>query len=230
MTILDGYNLFFREFGIVDTEEIIHFGIKNVIKPKVETAEVQWLEQLTLLLNNGQLPIRGYGRDALGTSLYFQLYKDLFNNNNIIKDATNNNFPTRNLEEWTGFFKNPSRAKLDKGANIIRNFQVSHVFGNTKNPLMFTAPWNIIFLPKIMDPFTGHESKGNLSVRFSISLRKYIFEEYSHVIEDYNTFVKENVQNEIAKVLKHIVKNNQNFTKIDQFYRSAIQEWSYIRL
>ena len=45
---------------------------------------------------------------------------------------------------------------------LIRNYQFSHIFGRTKNIYLFTTPWSIVYLPKVIGPFAGHEAKGNM--------------------------------------------------------------------
>ena len=61
-----------------------------------------------------------------------------------------------------------------KNKKEIINYQVSHIFGKTKNIYAFTAPWNFIYLPKIMDPLTGHEAQGYLKERFQFELEKRV--------------------------------------------------------
>ena len=43
----------------------------------------------------------------------------------------------------------------------------------TKNALTFNAPWNIVYMPKLFDPFTGHESKGDITKKFTEELKTY---------------------------------------------------------
>lgn len=46
------------------------------------------------------------------------------------------------------------------------------MFGRTKNIYAFTAPWNIVYMPKILDPFTGHEAKGEMVDEYRMLFQK----------------------------------------------------------
>ncbi len=99
------------------------------------------------------------------------MYKILLKNNNIQKDSSNNSEPTKLLREITGFSKSIKNDTDDK--EKIINYQVSHIFGRTKNPFLFTAPWNIVWHPRILDPFTGHESKGANADKYKFEFLKH---------------------------------------------------------
>lgn len=152
---MDSYIKFFQNFGI-DINSAFSWGIENTIFPSMDIVEKAWRELLAKITNNQTVYIRGYGRDAHATHLYFDFYKYLFNNECVKKDPTNNAIPQRNIEKFTGLKRNRD----------IFNYQVSHIFGRTKNIFLFEAPWNIAYVPKIMDPFTGHEAKGDLPLKY----------------------------------------------------------------
>jgi hypothetical protein len=65
----------------------------------------------------------------------------------------------------------------------------AHVFGRTKNPYAFTAPWNVVYIPKIIDPFTGHEAPGELSQQFQKRFTSHVYEIFKPLIDDYNEVV-----------------------------------------
>ena len=73
------------------------------------------------------------------------------------------------------------------------NYQVSHLFGRTKNPLLFTSPWNIAYIPKYLDPFTGHESQGIHSTEFKNIFNQLIAKKFEPYIQDYHNFIDEHV-------------------------------------
>ena len=64
-----------------------------------------------------------------------------------------------------------------------------NIFGHTKNALMFMAPWNIVYIPKLFDPFSGHESKGELTQTFTSKLKEITYEKFKVQIDDYNSIV-----------------------------------------
>lgn len=72
-----------------------------------------------------------------------------------------------------------------KNKNIF-NYQISHVFGRTKNVFCFTAPWNIVFLPKIVDPLTGHEAKGKFVEDFSRKFQSLVYDKFKAEIDEFN--------------------------------------------
>lgn len=227
--IIDGYKLFFSYFNNISDDEMVKFGLENLISVPVDVAKTEWEKIKNKLFNNEELYIRGYGRDAKGTELYFNLYKDLFNNNNIKKDPTNNHWPTKLIEDWTKVSKKPTKKQLERNFSTIQNFQVSHIFGCTKNPLLFTAPWNIIILPKIMDPFTGHEASGTLKEKFSESLRCWACQKYSDLIIDYNNIVQKLVENNLEKSINRLELKSGG-ARINNFLERATVEWQAIEI
>ena len=95
--------------------------------------------------------------------MYKDFYANLLGNTHVEKDPTNNAVPHKLIQRTT---------ELKRNSDIF-NYQVSHIWGHTKNIFMFEAPWNICYTPKIMDPFTGHETQeyGLQNIK-NFSLRK----------------------------------------------------------
>ncbi len=176
--VLDSYKIFLERFNI-KKEELYDFGIEETILPNYDLAESSWKTLKDKLFNNGQLYIRAAGRNGKGTGLYLKFYKYLFKNSNILIDPTNNQEPQRLIENFTGYKRNKN----------IYNYQVSHIFGKTKNPLLFSAAWNIALVPKVIDPFTGHEIKGKWSKEYQELFLKTIKNKYSIFIDEYNEIV-----------------------------------------
>ena len=183
--IKDAYELFFEHFNI-SKEKFYEFGLMETIYPPIELVDSYWEDLKFRLFNNQPVTIRGYGRDAHGTELYIQLHKELFGNENIIKDPTNNAKPQKIMESLTGF----------KRRKNLLNYQVSHVFGKTRNALLFEAPWNIVLIPKIIDPLTGHESKGDWGREYQELFLETVSQRYSYFIEDYNKICEEYISQE----------------------------------
>lgn len=175
---LDSYEQFFE---IVSKEKLFKFGLDNIISIDAEHAKNLWDELKTNVAQNtnSKLFIRSSGRDGKGNDLLKAMYKDVLGID-IEIDSTNNTKPTQLLERNTGYRENKS----------IFNYQVSHVFGLTKNVFCFTAPWNIVFIPKLIDPFTGHEAKGEYVEEFQIQFQKYIYSKYKELIDDYNCLIR----------------------------------------
>ena len=62
--------------------------------------------------------------------------------------------------------------------------------GSNKKCFLFEAPWNICFTPKIIDPFTGHEAKGDLPPEFKEYFIRYAQKKYKKYINDYNSIIE----------------------------------------
>lgn len=150
--MLDGYKIFMQEFNITE-DRLIEFGIKETIYVDQDIVREEWKALKSRVLDgSSKVFIRGYGREARGTDLYLTMYSNIFGHNQFFKDPTNNTSPANMIKWLTGYSR---QEKPTSKYKQLRNYQVSHIFGQTKNPFSFTAPWNIVYIPKIMDPFTG---------------------------------------------------------------------------
>lgn len=216
-TVIDSYEQFLDYFGI-DKDIFYSFGLDNTIFAKPKQALSQWETLKDRLLGNQQLAIRGYGRQGKHTDLFFNLYEYLFSNNNIREDSTNNAVPRRNIQIATGHRINDS----------LLNFQCSHIFGHTKNPLLFEAVWNICFTPKMFDPLTGHEAKGPWPEEYQKLFIDAAMHRFSKCVEDYNAFVRQhNILNRISEFVETL--NGQYDDGLLQKFRdNALSEWQPI--
>lgn len=179
----DSYQRFFQEY--LTKERFFEFGVKEIIYGDLGKVRDSWNALKYRIVNGGdKVYIRGFGRNASGSQLYLDFYKYLFPKAVVEIDPTNNYAPTTTIKEMTGYAKQESR-KYTR----IMNYQVSHVFGRTKNVYLFTAPWNIVYLPKLLDPLTGHESKGVWAEEFTSIFQRQIFEKFEEHIGDYNELV-----------------------------------------
>ncbi|MBJ2174394.1 hypothetical protein JBL43_09110 [Aureibaculum sp. A20] len=221
----DSYQKFFEHFKI-DFSDIIEFGIEiDTIYPDPKKVKNEWIELINSIENNEDVYIRGYGRDAHGTAMYQELYKILLNNENIKKDASNNDKPTRLLQNITNYSKTIKKDSLNK--ERINNYQVSHIFGRTKKPFLFTAPWNIVWKSKLLDPLTGHESRGENTNKYKKAFLEKSSKMYSEYIYEYNQFVKKYFLNdnlEKAFIQMSINNSNMNEKTFNKFKIDAINE------
>lgn len=218
----DSYEIFFKNFEI-DFQDIIKFGIEeDTIYPEKEKIIDCWEKPIFEIENNWVVYIRGYWRDAKWTHLYQELFELLLNNKNIKKDPTNNSYPRRTLEHLTGYFKNWKKAN-------IRNYQVSHVFGKTKNPFLFTAPWNVVWKPKILGPFTWHESRWENTKLYRVAFEKKAIEIYSDFIQDYNSLAKKYFsEDKLNKAFAILEEKYPKDVLLERFKQDARNELSKI--
>jgi len=204
----DSYDLFFSKFKI-SKEEFVEFGINEIIHPTKEKAAEEWASLKLRIKNNDEVFIRGFGRNSKSSHHFTDFYRHVVNNDKIAIDMTNNAKPTKMLLKLTG---------ISKKKDVI-NYQVSHVFGRTKNIYSFTAPWNVVYIPKIMDPFTGHEASGELVKLFTDSFQGHIYKVFEPLIEDFNQIMlNSEFQNNIriyTDKLKSSISQDE-FNKLDK--------------
>jgi len=216
---MDSYERFLRTLNI-DKNELFEFGISETILPPIDLVAQSWGDLKKRIFNNGVVSIRGYGRDAKGTSMYIDMYKYILNNENVKKDATNNLEPQRIISRLTGYKRN---------INLF-NYQVSHIFGKTKNIFLFEAPWNIALLPKIIDPFTGHETKGIWPEEYQEKFSDHASDIYAEFIDDYNDLITKSKIDDGIKVYIRELKNKEGSTReIIQFEKDVMNELTPIR-
>ena len=162
MKIRNAYEQFFE---IVPKNVFFDFGLKNIITIEKGTVSYEWKRLLNRINNSAKdLFVRDFGRNGNENQNVSKLYKEIFDVN-INFDPTNNAKPKQLLQNLTEFIVNKN----------LENYQISHVFGNTKNVYCFTAPWNLVFIPKIIDPLTGHEAKGDFVGEFQGLFKRFIF-------------------------------------------------------
>lgn len=179
----DSYERFLSRFNI-SKDEFYKYGLEETIFPSFDKAEAMWSRLKEKIRNNEEVHIRGYGRDGKGTALFVDFYRRATGNTNIQRDSTNNAAPKKVIVESTGL----TRKDIDNEVSL-RNYQISHVFGRTKNIYAFTAPWNIVYIPKMMDPLTGHEAKGLIVQEYTRLFQEETFRRYATLIADFNRII-----------------------------------------
>lgn len=201
----DAYIQFFDE-GYISKEQFFNFGLKETIYSSYDKAEIEWNLLKNRIYSNEKVFIRGFGRDASGTHLFQAFYERLLNNYHVEKDPTNNSEPAKLIRALTGYSKTKS-SKLE----LIRNYQISHVFGRTKNVFAFTAPWNIVYMPKILDPFTGHEAKGDMIDEYTFLFQKQCYDNFEKFIEEFNEIM-------ISSIFKERMGESLDTLSLDTSY------------
>lgn len=209
----DSYKEFLQHFNI-SKDEFYDFGLSNIIFAPFSFAKESFEDAKHMLLTNQKLSIRSYGRQGKSSNLFLNLYKYLFNNNNIKVDASNNAGAKRAIQNATG----------NKINYNIFNYQVSHIWGRTKNPILFESVWNICLVPRLYDPLTGHECTNGWNEEFSKMLRKKTYEQFSSIIDEYNDFVLS--MDIIPKIRKF--SNMLDCTERNKFLSDAIAEWGTV--
>ena len=135
--VIDSYQKFL-DYYCINKQSLFEWGISTTIFPSISKVELEWSTLKERIFNNKLVYIRGYGRDAHATQLYKNLYIELINNSHIEKDPTNNAEPHKLIQKLTG---------LKRNKNIF-NYQVSHIWGRTKN----------VFYSKLLGIFVIHQN------------------------------------------------------------------------
>lgn len=217
----DAYDTLFKH---IDKELFFRNSLEDIIYIENDKIDSQWLDLKYDIFNNQTIYIRGYGRDAQKTKYFLTLYKYLFENENVNKDSTNNAQPSKLIKCNTNYCKVIKENKNEKLA--IRNYQISHLFGRTKNPLLFNCAWNIAYIPKYLDPFTGHETQGNYSSEFKNIILPILKEKFEVYIKDYNAILESKILDQIDRSLISVKKelriNKSEFTRFEKNVRAEL--------
>ncbi len=182
---MDTIDSFLKEFSI-DPDKFCEWCIKTTIWIEPIKAKKVWDEHINNIKEYGNVYTRKYGRSKENHEAQLKIYKKL--NLPVSFDPTNNAGPEKVIREGTGKRKNKD----------IKNYKISHIFGLTKNPYAFMAPWNIAYTSILTDPFTGHESNHNLTQRITMLLREKSYNDYNELICEYNCIISEK-QEEMTK-------------------------------
>jgi hypothetical protein len=214
----DSYERFLAK-GYISKDQLFQFGLEETILAPYEKAEAQWNALKSSIDKNEKVWIRGFGQKSSKSMLYIDLYKKLLKNEKVEIDKTNNSAPGRVISELTGYSKSKR-----KNHGLIRNYQVSHVFGRTKNVYAFTAPWNIVYIPKLLDPFTGHEATGDIPKEYAIIFRQMVWEQFSPLIADFNTIMNSNqFTDELESCLDGLMENYPQHRSLRDAMRAEFQ-------
>lgn len=159
----------------VTIDQLFESGMNKIIRINKEKIKTEWEELKDKIKNNkGDVYVRSHGHNATGNDKLKSLLKGVFERE-FKTDSDNNSKPKSLLKRCCG--------------DGYQNYQISHIFEErTNNPFLFTAPWMVCFTPKIIDPFTGHESKGYPELR--VKFTQWAYNTNEEYIEDYNILIR----------------------------------------
>jgi hypothetical protein len=214
----DSYEKFLEGMEI-DRDKFIKWGLDSIIYIEADI-ESTWKKIIREEYWKGNKKdvvkyksfIRVYGRNAAGTPYFIELNKRILKvisgiDAYVVKDSSNNSKPPALLKEMTGCQRNEASSRRTP----IYNYQVSHIFGRTKNVLLFTAPWNVCYTPKIIDPLTGHETykESKIVKEFKKAWGESVFKKFEYYINEYNKILdREDVQRVISDYKTEIISAN----------------------
>jgi len=171
--MLDSYEAFIPEY--ISKEEFFRFGLEKTIYIPDEKVKQEWKSLKERVKANKTVYMRGL-KDTGSNQLFYDFYAKVFKNEQVQKDPSNTQNPTKIIEELSGY----------KKSKDLRNYQLTSVFGRSKNILAFTAPWNIVFIPNILDPLLSPDAKGSLAEQYQKVFFEHSFKKFKPYIDEFN--------------------------------------------
>ena len=214
---MDSYDEFLGLIGRkrVSREQFIEFGLEHVYMVDDDLA-LSELENAIKALKDRKdtqlLTIRRYGKNEDNQdNPYLKLYEKIFDVS-LTQDRDNNQRPIEIMKHLFGCsFKS-------------QHYQCAHVWGMTKNPIMFTALFNIVLIPRMFDPLTGHESRGRLLNEFQRRFKEHVKAHFKRSIVRYNRFLRgRGMEEQINRYYKECKARRP-----EVFLKNAIKEWKAI--
>ena len=204
---------------IVTPHDLFEVGLTQIKRIDNGSIRVRWKELVDSIQNpysKIDISVRSHGRNGSGSNDLLVILKKVFEKDFKI-DSTNNAAPAQILRNAFN--------------EEYQDYQISHVFEErTNNPLLFTAPWMICYTPKIIDPFTGHETKGfpefkEEFIDWAFRANKVYIDEYNEIIFQYwkklksvlnTTTHDKKFKDHMVAVLAPIHKNAEKLSKTDR--------------
>ena len=174
--MLDSYEALIPEY--ISKEEFFRFGLEKTIYIPDSKVKQEWKNLKDRIKNNNTVYMRGV-KDSIGNQLFFDFYKHIFKNENVKKDPSNTQNPTKVIEALSGY----------KKSKDLRNYQLTSIFGRNKNILAFCAPWNLAYTPNIVDPLMGVDAKGAMASEYQKLFLEHSYKKFKPYIDEYNEMV-----------------------------------------
>lgn len=174
--MLDSYEALIPEY--ISKEEFFRFGLEKTIYIPDAKVEQEWKNLKDKIKSNKTVYMRGV-KDTGTNQLFYAFYAKVMNNEQVKKDPSNTQNPAKVIEDLTGL----------KKSKDLRNYQLSSIFGRNKNILAFTAPWNIVYTPNILDPLLGADAQGELAKEYQRVFFEHCFKKFKPYIDEFNDMV-----------------------------------------
>ena len=171
--MIDSYEALIPEY--ISKEEFFRYGLEKTIYIPDQKVKQGWEDLKAKLKGNKPLFMRG-GKDAVGNQLYFEFYARVLKNEQVKKDPSNSQAPTKMMEDLSGY----------KKSKDLRNYQLSTVFSRSKNVLCFNAPWNFVYTPNILDPLLSVDARGELALAYKKAFQEHCYNKFKPFINEFN--------------------------------------------
>ena len=177
--MLDSYEALIPEY--ISKDEFFRFALEKTIYIPDEKVKEEWKSLKEKIKSNKTVYMRGV-KDSGTNHLFYDFYARVMKSEQAKKDPSNSQYPTKVIEDLTGL----------KKSKDLRNYQLSSVFGRSRNILAFTAPWNIVYIPNILEPLLGNDAKGDLAQECQRVFFEHSFKKFKPYIDDFNKMVTDN--------------------------------------
>ena len=148
--MIDSYELLLSQY--ISKEDFFKFGLEKTIYIPNDKVEVEWQSLKKNITNNKAVFIRGF-KTSTGMHMASDFYSMIFENKQVKKDPSNTQNPSKIIEKLTGY----------KKTKDLKNYQLTSIFGRSRNILAFCAPWNIVYIPSILDPLLSADANTELA-------------------------------------------------------------------
>ncbi|MDA3945465.1 MAG: hypothetical protein PF439_02145 [Helicobacteraceae bacterium] len=174
--MIDSYELLLTQY--ISKEDFFRFGLEKTIYIPTDKVEAEWQSLKNNIANNKAVFIRGF-KTSTGMHLASDFYSKVFGNKQVKKDPSNTQNPAKIIEKLTGY----------KKANDLKNYQLTSIFGRSRNILAFCAPWNIVYIPSVLDPLLSVDAHTDLANEYKKRFMQHSYEKFKPYIDEFNEMV-----------------------------------------
>ena len=210
--MIDAYEALIPEY--LSQEDFIRYGLEKTVYIPDDKVKEGWEDLKKQINSNKKVFMRGV-KDNNITRMFFDYYKDIVKNERIAKDPSNTQNPAKVIEDLSGI----------KKSKDLRNYQLTSIFGRSRNIFAFTAPWNIVYIPNLIDPLLSAEANNELSKEFQKDFQKNAYEKFKPQIDEFNKIVTDHhFRQSTDDYFEHLYNNNrlyprENTEKFEEIYR-----------
>lgn len=198
--MIDAYEILLSEY--VSKDDFFKFGLEKTIYIPQNKIQKEWDTLKKNIASNKPVFIRGY-KNSTTMHIASDFYAKVFNFEQVKKDPSNTQNPSKIIEKLTGY----------KKSKDLKNYQLSSIFGRSRNAFMFTAPWNIVYIPSVLDPLLSSEAKSDLAKEYQTLFMKHSYEKFKPYIDEYNK----------------MVSNHQFQKSIDEYFQKLFDDGHFLK-
>jgi len=210
--MIDAYEALIPEY--ISQEEFFRFGLEQTIYIPDDKVHEGWKRLKEDIKANKPLFMRGV-KDAVGNQLFFEFYTRVLKNEQVKKDPSNTQTPTKIMESLSGY----------KKSKDLRNYQLTSIFGRSKNILCFNAPWNITYTPNILDPLLGVDARGKLADEYKSVFQEHCYKKFKPYIDEFNEMMTNtHFLRETDEYLHNLYDNSMNKKEAVELFEVSLRE------